>query len=345
MKENYAVTIGIPVFKSLCYIEDTMNSALAQTFPDIEFLIVDDCGNDGTIDIVKYFQTIHPRGNNIRIIHNETNKGVGYSRNRIIDEAKGSYLYFMDSDDTIEANTIFLLFQAVCNNSAQIAYGSYEIIDCVNDNSRHVYQKNSLVLSGENELAMYAFKNNHIFHVSVCNHLINMAFLRQTGVRFTDVAYWEDMLYTTELVTKVKESVMIPEITYHYFRRPGSLSNYQVREKLEKREIMMNISVINKLKEMSKNMLVKPYLPYLCYNLEMNSFYTVCQIMKKYNMIVPKIKRIEMRNILNHPISLFNVLKFKHKRLANFVFWVVGNLPIPLFVPTIWLLGKIKSAI
>jgi hypothetical protein len=153
------------------------------------------------------------------------------------------------------------------------------------------------------------------------------------------------MLYTTELVTKVTESVMIPDVTYHYFRRPGSLSNYQVRDKLKKQEIIDNISVINCLKEMSKNMLGKAYLPYLCYNLEMNSFYAVCQIMKKYNMIVPKIKRTEMRNILNHPISLFNVLKFKHKRLANIVFWVVGNLPIPLFVPTIWLLGKIKSAI
>jgi glycosyltransferase involved in cell wall biosynthesis len=345
MKQDYAVTIGIPVYKSLCYIEDTMSSALAQTFPDIEFLIVDDCGDDGTIDIIKQFQIGHPRGKDIRIIHNDTNKGVGYSRNRIIDEANGNYLYFMDSDDTIEANTIHLLYQAVCDNSAQIAYGSYEIIDCVNDNSRHIYQKNSLVLSGENELAMYAFKNNHIFHVSVCNHLINLAFLRQTGVRFADVSYWEDMLYTTELVTKVTESVMIPEVTYHYFRRPGSLSNYQVRDKLEKQEIIENISVINCLKEMSKNMLGKPYLPYLCYNLEMNSFYAVCQILRKYKIIVPKIKISEIRAILNHPISIFDVLKFKHKRLANFVFWVVGNLPILLFVPTIWLLGKLKRAI
>lgn len=49
---NYVVTIGIPVSKAVDYIENTMESALNQTFDSIEYLIVDDCGNDGTIEIV-----------------------------------------------------------------------------------------------------------------------------------------------------------------------------------------------------------------------------------------------------------------------------------------------------
>ena len=208
MKEHYEVTIGIPVYNSFDYILDTMNSALAQTFPNIEFLIVDDCGDDGTMDVIKEFQTNYPRGKYIRVIVNDTNRGVSFSRNRIIDEAKGDYLFFMDSDDTIEPNTIQLLYNAIINNSAQTAYGSYEIIDTINNTPKEIYQKTPLVLSGENKLAMYAFKNNHIFHVSVCNHLIDLSFLRQTGVRFLDVTYWEDMAYTTELVTKVTKSVL-----------------------------------------------------------------------------------------------------------------------------------------
>ena len=108
MKDLYEVTIGIPVYQSVDYIQDTMNSALNQSFSDIEFLIVDDCGKDGTMDIISHFQTSHPRGKDIRILVNEKNKGVGYSRNRIIDEARGRFLYFMDSDDTIEPNTIQL---------------------------------------------------------------------------------------------------------------------------------------------------------------------------------------------------------------------------------------------
>ena len=129
MKEQYEITIGIPVYQSVDYIQDTMNSALNQSFPDIEFLIVDDRGNDGTMDVISHFQTSHPRGNDIRILVNEKNKGVSYSRNRIIEEARGRFLYFMDSDDTIEPNTIQLLYDAVIQHHVQVAYGSYEIID------------------------------------------------------------------------------------------------------------------------------------------------------------------------------------------------------------------------
>ena len=70
MKEQYEVTIGIPVYQSVDYIRDTMNSALNQSFSDIEFLIVDDRGHDGTMDVISRFQTSHPRGKDILILIN-----------------------------------------------------------------------------------------------------------------------------------------------------------------------------------------------------------------------------------------------------------------------------------
>ena len=345
MKEQYIVTIGIPVYNSFDYILDTMNSALAQTFPDIEFLIVDDCGNDGTMDVISNILMSHPRGKDIRIIRNNANQGVSYSRNRIIDEAKGDYLFFMDSDDTIEPNTILLLYDAINNNSAQVAYASYEIIDMINDGPKEIYQKTPLVLSGENELAMYALKNNQIFHVSACNHLIDLSFLRQTGIRFMDVSYWEDMAYTTELVTKVTKSVLLSDVTYHYFRRQGSLSHYQTRDTFEKTEILNNFSVIKFLKDKCRIMHGKPYLSYLCYNLEMDCFYAVCHIIRNSCRITPKISLSEMRDILRHPLSMIEILRFKHKMFPNLVFCVIANLPIPLFLSSIWLLGKFKRSI
>ena len=131
MKDQYEVTIGIPVYRSVDFIRDTMTSALNQTFPDIEFLIVDDCGQDGTMDVVSQIQKSHQRGKDIHIIVNDSNRGVSYSRNRIIDETRGRFLYFLDSDDTIESNTIQLLYDAIIQNRVQIAYGSYEIIAIV----------------------------------------------------------------------------------------------------------------------------------------------------------------------------------------------------------------------
>lgn len=345
MKERYEVTIGIPVYRSVDYIQNTMISALSQSFPDIEFLIVDDCGKDGTMDVILHLQKSHPRGNDIRILTNDINLGVSFSRNRIIDEAKGKYLYFMDSDDAIEPDTIQLLYDAIVENQAQIAFGSYEIIDGIGDSPKEVYQKDSLVLNGDDKLALYAFKNNNRFQVSVCNQLVDLFFLRQTGVRFMDVSYWEDMVYTTELVTKVTKSVLLSDVTYHYIRRQGSLSHYQVRDRLEKQEIQKNVSVIQCLKEKCRNMQGKPYLPYLCYNLERDSFYAVCKIMRNSRWITPKVSLSEMRSILRHPLSIIEMLRFEYKMLPNFMFGIIGNLPIPFFLPSIWLLGKLKRAI
>ena len=118
----YDVTIGIPVYRSKAYIRQALESALVQSFPSIEFLIVDDAGNDGSMDIVREIQTTHQRGKNIHIITHHDNQGVSFSRNQIIDEAKGEYLYFMDSDDVIAENTISLMMQNIHQYEAEIVF-------------------------------------------------------------------------------------------------------------------------------------------------------------------------------------------------------------------------------
>lgn len=345
MKDHYEVTLGIPVYRSVEYIREAMISALNQTFKEIEFLIVDDCGQDGTMDVVLQIQKGHHRGKDIRIIVNDSNRGVSYSRNRIIEEARGRFLYFMDSDDTIEPNTIQLLYDAIIQNHVQVAYGSYEIIDGIGNFPNEIYQKDALVLKGKDELAMYAFKNNHIFHVSVCNHLIDMAFLRQSAVRFIEVSYWEDMVYTTELVTKIDSAVLLSNITYHYYRHSGSLSHYQNRDIYDKKEIMKNASVIKMLKEMCLKMKGRNYLPYLCYNVEMISFYMACHIICNTHRIYPMISSVEIQNIMRCPFSVKEILMFKHKRIPNLLFTLLGIMPILFFRPSIWFLGKIKKVI
>lgn len=339
------VTIGIPVYNSAGYIKKTMLSVLSQTFLDIEFIIVDDCGTDGSIDIVYKLQQLHPRGNAIRILHNESNRGVGFSRNRIIDETQGRFLYFMDSDDYIEPDTIKKLYDSIITNDAQVAYGSYEIVDEIYNGNTQVYRKHRMVFSSEDELAKYAFENIQIFHVSVCNQLIDISFLRSSGVRFPDVSYWEDMAFTTELITKVTNAVLLPDVTYHYIAHKNSLSHYENRDVIKKTELLENISVLNHLKEISMLLGDKSYLPYLCLNLEINSFYVICHIMKNSKIISPRFSPKELRKILWHPMSIKQLIKFHQNRVANLFFFIFSVLPISLFVIAIKLLGKLKRCI
>lgn len=341
----YEVTIGIPVYNASQYIKDSLLSALNQTFQSIEILIVDDKGNDGSMDIVAYLQKYHSNGKTIRVLTNNRNYGVSYSRNRIIDEAKGRYLYFMDSDDTIEPDTIQLLYNAIIENNAQIAYGSYEIIDGLGGSPTVKYQKDSLVLKEKDQLALYAFKNNQTFHVSVCNHLVDLDFLRHSKVRFVDVSYWEDMAYTIELVTKVDSAVLLPNITYHYLRRPNSLSHYQDRVALEKKELLSIISVLFYLKDKCLEYKDKIYLPFICSYLEMISFYMVCHIMCHSHQIIPRFTYKEIKKIMRYPVPLSYIFSYKDKRLSNYMLAFLNLLPICFFIPVIWLVGKFKRVL
>ena len=321
------VTIGIPVYKSVNYIEQTLLSALSQTFLSIEFLIIDDCGNDGSVDLIRSLQLNHPRGNEIRLIHNDINRGVSYCRNRIIDEAKGTFLYFLDSDDVIEPDAIHVLYQSLVAKNAQISYGSYEIID----NSRnviHKYQKPSLFLEGDYKLATFAFKNINIFHVSVCNFLINLSFLKETGIRFIDASYWEDMAFSTEFAIKVKRAVMVPNVTYHYIHHPDSLSHLMKQEKCLRDEIINNINVLNYLKNKTLTTKDREYVPFLCFNLGLNSFYMVCNILKKKRFINPPICLREIGTILYFPYSLCDVLHFKERKVSNALLWFLNVMPV-----------------
>ena len=341
----YEVTVGIPVYKAVDYIEATMESALAQSYPDIEFLVIDDCGDDGSIAVVERLQKEHPRGKAIRLLRNKCNLGVGPSRNRIIDEANGKYLYFLDSDDVIEPHTIDLLVGAAHGHRAEVVYASFEQIDNVSHSSTKqiVYPPESFEHLGD--LACYAFRNYGFFQSSVCNCLIDLHFLRTVKLKFIDAVYWEDMAFTYELVTLVERAALLPDITYHYLCRPNSLSNYQERAHLKRDEVLKNVSTIDYLKWKCRQKTGNSYTPYMCYNLEMNSFYIVSHVLKHRKCIIPEIPDADLHQMMQMPMSFGEILRFRHRLLGNLILWAIVKLPTPLFMLAVKIMGRIKKII
>ena len=88
----YQVTIGIPVYHAEMYVRQAVESALAQTFESIEFLILDDCGTDSSMSIISEYQQTHPRGKDMRILNQSHHIGIGAARNEIVKEAQGRYI-------------------------------------------------------------------------------------------------------------------------------------------------------------------------------------------------------------------------------------------------------------
>ena len=104
--ENIEVSVLMPAYNRGNYIESSIKSILDQTFKRFELLVLDDGSTDSTIEKVLSFND--PR---IRLIRNEKNKGIAFSRNRLFQEAKGSYYVLLDSDDIAMPNRIDLQLQ------------------------------------------------------------------------------------------------------------------------------------------------------------------------------------------------------------------------------------------
>ncbi len=340
------VTIGIPLYNAEGVIRRTVESALAQTFGSIEILVVDDCGTDGSVAVVRDMQESHPRGSAIRIVSQPKNMGVGPARNRIIDEAHGRYLYFMDSDDLIVPETISILYDNMVRHDAEIVFGSYLKIGTDGaEGSREEYVYPETVLTEADGLASFAFRRYGGIQASVCNYLVDLHFLRGTGLRFIEASFWEDMVFTHTLTTYVSRAVLLPTVTYHYICHDNSLSNYQKRNRIERDEVLGNVATIDWLKGQTPRLAGKRYLGNWCACIMMTDFYMVCNALKNINLITPPLTRADYKAIMRHPLRLAEILALKSSRMKNILFYALGRLPAALSVWIIRQAGRRKGLV
>lgn len=119
------VSILIPVYKAEKYISACLQSVLGQTYQNLEIIIVDDGSPDNSMAIVE--RLIRQADNRFDIIihHNEKNEGVAFTRNKLIELAKGDYVQFIDSDDFIADNAIESLVKIVKDTNCDIVRSGY----------------------------------------------------------------------------------------------------------------------------------------------------------------------------------------------------------------------------
>ena len=344
---KYEVTIGIPVFHAVKYISDTLCSALEQTFPSIEFLVLDDCGGDGSIDIVRQLQQEHPRGKDIRIVSQPCNMGIGKGRNRIIDEAQGDYLFYLDADDILPPTAIATLYEAAKKYDAQIVYGSNERVYDYEGEEQRVERDcyEFMSFSKADDFANYAYERYANIPANVWRYLIDIKVYRDNGLRFPDISFWEDFYMTMDLPTYVERAVMLPDITYRYFCRYGTLSNNQKRERIEKQEIVKIAAAIGELKTNSDRLKGRPYYLKRCFKVMMTEFYMVCYVLSHQQEIVPSFKNSELRQMMQSPLTFGELCGLDKWKLKNLALWLLGILPSNISVAAMKQLGKRKGLV
>lgn len=342
---EYEVTIGIPVYNIEKYVRRAIESALAQTFQSIEFLVLDDCGTDNSISIISEIQKTHPRGKDIRIVRQSQNMGLGCARNRIVDEAKGKYLYHLDGDDSIAPNTIELLYDAIKKYDAQIVYGSYKRIEEYGDNKVIICQYPFKTFFEKDEFANYVYRKYNGIQGMTWNFLIDIDIYRYNALRYKAVNFWEDFTFTMDLPTYITRAVLLPDVTYSYYCRNDSLSNCQMRKLIHKEEVQKTINAMSLVKANSGRLHNKPYFSQRMYKVMMTEFYMACEILNDRDIIKPSFSNAEVCHLLESPLSFTDLILFRQKRAANFFLYILSILPPFLSVFVINKVGRMKGLI
>lgn len=221
MEQIYDVTIAMPVYNVAGYIRESLLSALAQTYPSIEFLIIDDKGNDNSIDIVRDIKSTHKRGCDIRIIDHGVNRGTGATKNTALLHAKGKFIFFMDSDDIIAPNVIELLLKKSKETNADVVMASYDVIT-TDGKVIDRFVCPELFRTGEFSIVEWMGVAGLRYYTATWNKLYKLDFLRENKVFCFPRHRNEDNWFSFQVVLYASSIYSIPNVTYHYIQRENS---------------------------------------------------------------------------------------------------------------------------
>ena len=222
------VSIIIPVYNVEKYLDKCVASVVNQTYTNLEIILIDDGSPDNCPAICDAWKERDPR---INVIHQQ-NGGLSVARNRGIDACHGSYILYIDSDDTIEPNTVDRLLQACLENDADVSCCGYyqEYIDHVTSHPL----TNVLKQYEGDELLISALKGD-LMHFA-WNKLWRRE-LFDDDCRFPPGMFFEDIATTWKAFRKCRRVVVIPDLLYHYIIRKDSICNAKTMKRFVDRWI------------------------------------------------------------------------------------------------------------
>lgn len=115
------ISVILPAYNREKFIEDCITSVLNQTYTDFEVLVVDDGSKDSTVEIV---ERLRNKDSRIKLIQ-ASHKGVSSARNLALENAKGEYIFFMDSDDYIHPDLLKILSDKMADQEINMAFCRY----------------------------------------------------------------------------------------------------------------------------------------------------------------------------------------------------------------------------
>ena len=218
------ISVIVPVYNVEAYLRRCVDSLVTQTYQNLEILLVDDGSQDGSGAICDEYAARDPR---VRVIH-KRNGGLSSARNIAIDQAKGEYLTFVDSDDWLEADACRVLADGLERYGAGIAcIGNWNVDSETGEKTLGVCPEREECLTGE-EMAGRIFTWDGC-DSAACDKIYRRELFRER--RYPEGRVCEDVPVTYLLALDAGRTVLLNQPLYNYFQRPGSISNAALSDK------------------------------------------------------------------------------------------------------------------
>lgn len=255
------VSVIIPVYKTEKHLEKCVLSVLNGGMNNIEILLIDDGSPDGSGSLC---DALCERYEKVNVFHKE-NGGLSSARNLGINKAKGKYLCFVDSDDFLEEQALFNMFQKAEEESAEISIFGL-IIDVEGSESYNVTD-GRYVITEENKNSHFASLKDKCLLDSCCNKLYLTEFVKESGVLMPEGEFFEDTYFNLKLWEKISKCAVFEDCYYHYLQRNSeSITKCFNTKKLNflKERVSQMLSVTKDLEDFCYYYYVKYVLSFLC---------------------------------------------------------------------------------
>lgn len=292
------ITVFMAAYNAADYIRGSINSILEQTFKDFELLIINDGSTDQTVAVIAEFND--PR---IRLIHNDRNLGLVFTRNVALKEARGEYIAVLDSDDIAIPNRLELQYNFFSQNSETALCGGHGIV--IDKNGETLSDKRLTVPIGNDNIKITLLFRNAFVNSTV---MFKTAVFKELQ-GYQDYAPAEDYQLFIRIANKYPVNNLDHTLVkYRYHNANTSVIQVDVGE--------IKINAIKKLQLTNfqinaEQKLIDAFHSILNWNLDASSF-------SDYLLLFTKLKSAN-EQLKRYPIVLFE------KALFNYWFEIILN--------------------
>ncbi len=234
MKQPPVISVIVPVYNSSTYLEQCLDSIAAQTYRNMEIILVDDGSSDSSADICRHYASTD---NRFLFISHAANQGQSAARNTGLAEATGDYIAFVDSDDIISPTLMESLHQLLTANHAQLA--AVPLTRFTDTPAQFTSQKAVQATTIPARTALVRMLAQTGVNSSVCGKLFTRESIQR--LRFPNGQLYEVLDFMSLYLTSTSHVTCSEAKLYHYRRNPQSTLGTFRMKRLDVLDVTQNI--------------------------------------------------------------------------------------------------------